>query len=93
MAFNTPEPLEQVNEIARIHNCSRTDTVMTLLAMYSADVFSKELPKTLDKRKLEKKMLIEESKRKRKEARELAVLLNDNPELLERLKKELANDN
>jgi hypothetical protein len=92
MAFNTTEPLEQVNEISRIHNCARTDTVMTLLAMYDADAFSKQLPKTIEKRKQEKKILIEESKRKRRETQELAALLNKNPELLERLRKELAND-
>lgn len=92
MAFNTNEPLEEVNEIARIHNCSRTDAVMTLLAMYDKDTFSRTLPSVLEKRKAQKKELIEESKRKRHEAKKIAAMLDKNPELLEQLRKELADD-
>lgn len=91
-SFAYEEPLLRVNEIARIHNCSRTDVLETLLQMYNAESFSAELPKFLNKKKEQKKALLAESRKKRNETKELATLLNNNPELLERLKRELAND-
>ena len=92
IVFNTRDTIDTIDSIARKHNASRTETLNTLLALYDEDAFNKELPNTVSKMAEQKKTLLEQAKANRRETRRLATLLNNNPELLEKLKKELANE-
>jgi DNA-binding transcriptional regulator YbjK len=92
IVFNTRETIDTIDSIARKHNASRTETLNTLLALYDEDTFNKELPNVLTKMAEKKKALLEQTQANRKETRKLAALLNDNPELLAKFKRELANE-
>lgn len=91
-SFPTEEPLKQVNEIARHHNCSRNDVIETFLMMYTPELFSETLPKFIEKKKQIKRKTMEVVREKRKQTKEITELLKNNPELLDKLKKELADD-
>jgi hypothetical protein len=90
--FNSKDPIDIFDDIAKKHNSSRTETFHTLLEIYNEDEFNKALPNAKKKMADRKKALLDQAKANRRETRRLATLLNNNPELLEKLKKELANE-
>ena len=90
VVFGSKFPIDKINELIAKHECSRADVLEVFLRhFYTPQEFGKRLSEWLTEKQKIRQETLQANREKLKEGRRLVKLLQDNPEMMEKLKKEL----